>query len=380
MKAVRSLVLSAMCLIGASAVDSAMRLTVVGRTGDGKSTFCNLFMRHFDSTVYNLFPESDDASSQTGLPLSKMAGDIRITDTPGLVDTRGFAQDDQNINTIVAHIKREQINHGFLLILNEQAPRFDKALQDAVKRLMDSFGEGMIAQMGIVFMKAWQKTEIESKLYVANKVVPMIQALNMNLSIPTLPSWQLDGHPESLSRFNDSEAFLSSRHAANARAIGSILQWLQGNPPMSTLQISAAQMELHRQLAAITVALDEERIKRMAFEHQVRVVNATAERLAQAMEATPLQQLRDLASHIMQAVAIICGTVLLMWTGLAKKLVVLTFGDDRRQSMALYVERWSHRLSHRFLRTPLQAQAPPPTDASSVEDKKADKRPEVEAE
>eukprot|EP01039_Chlorochromonas_danica_P007999 gene7999-8821_t len=335
--------------------ESFLRLTVVGRTGDGKSTFCNLFLRHFHHTVvslttntphrdsshtlnphrdsstteespaliYSPFPESEDAGSQTATPLTKTIGHIRITDTPGLVDTRGYQQDDRNIDIIVNHIKREQVNHGFLLVINEQAPRFDKAMQDSVKRLLDSFGEEMLTQLGIVFTKSWFKSHADSAHFVENQIIPMIQALQMNLSVPRLPSWQIDGHPEQLRRFEVPEEVLLKQHQRNKESILSILQWLESNPPMSTLTITAAQHAMQQELEKMRQALLEEKQLRHAFEQQVQLINATASRLVTEMQENKqdshlllAQKIYDIVYLTWQMLLVLCVTFCLLWTRL----------------------------------------------------------------
>lgn len=317
--------------------ESFLRLTVVGRTGDGKSTFCNLFLRHFihrgDSVVmeenpvliHSPFPESEDAGSQTATPLTKTVGHIRITDTPGLVDTRGYQQDDRNIDIIVNHIKREQVNHGFLLVINEQAPRFDKAMQDSVKRLLDSFGEEMLTQLGIVFTKSWFKSHADSAHFVENQIIPMIQALHMNLSVPRLPSWQIDSHPEQLRRFEVPEEVLVKQHQRNKESILSILQWLENNPPMSTLTITAAQHAMQQELEKMRQALLEEKQLRHAFEQQVQLINATASRLVAEMQENKqdnhlllAQKIYDIVLLAWQMILVLCVTLFLLWTGLGR--------------------------------------------------------------
>ncbi|RYY77595.1 hypothetical protein EON63_18435 [archaeon] len=111
-----------------------LRLTVIGRTGDGKSAFSNMFLKHFDPNTTLLFEESSDASSQTSIPTSRdvhigshmlVEGHtqsstlikpytqytVRLTDTPGLIDTRGHSQDDFNMKAIVSFLKKEG-EHG----------------------------------------------------------------------------------------------------------------------------------------------------------------------------------------------------------------------------------------------------------------------------
>lgn len=275
----RTLLVLAAAVSVEAADATALRLTVVGRTGDGKSALCNLLLRYFDSSAANVFPESDDAKSQTGVPLTKVAGNIRITDTPGLVDTRGYLQDDQNIDTIVAHVKREELNHGFLLVINEQAPRFDQALQDSVKRLLDTFGKPMLRQLGVVFTKAWHKSDQESALFVENQIVPMIQELDLNLTVPKLPSWQVDCHPEALFMLGASEEFVQGGHEKNRAAVLSILRWLYQNEPMSTLETTAAQNALQQKLQELQDKLEEEKQRRQEAERLATLMSSKAEKL-----------------------------------------------------------------------------------------------------
>ncbi|RYY77594.1 hypothetical protein EON63_18430 [archaeon] len=73
-------------------------------------------------------------------------------------------------------------SHGFLLVLNEQSVRLDNSIYTSVSRLVDSFGEGMLKQLGVVFTKAFSRSAEDSKRYVENKVRPMIQSMRLNMT------------------------------------------------------------------------------------------------------------------------------------------------------------------------------------------------------
>ena len=84
-----------------------------------------------------IFQTSSGGNSLTNKPTSWMDGtsSFRVVDTPGLLNTNGILQDESNIVHYVAGI--EYVN-GFYLVVNEQSPRFDDGMQNAVKLLVEA--------------------------------------------------------------------------------------------------------------------------------------------------------------------------------------------------------------------------------------------------
>ena len=87
-----------------------------------------------------IFQTSSGGNSFTNKPTSWMDGtsSFRVVDTPGLLDTNGILQDESNIENIVHYVAGIEYVNGFYLVVNEQSPRFDDGMQNAVKLLVES--------------------------------------------------------------------------------------------------------------------------------------------------------------------------------------------------------------------------------------------------
>jgi energy-coupling factor transporter ATP-binding protein EcfA2 len=129
-------------------------LMILGRTGDGKSALALML-----GLLSSPFSDSNQGQSHTHDPVSCRVGDLLVVDNPGLLDSNGGDRDDENIRKIVDTARRYGHVHGFILVLNEQADRFDSAMQNVVRVLADSFGPGALARMGIVFSKSYARAD-----------------------------------------------------------------------------------------------------------------------------------------------------------------------------------------------------------------------------
>merc|ERR1712008_494158 len=66
-------------------------------------------------------------------------------------DTGGVSQDEANIQKIVETVRHEGFVNALLLVVNEECPRFDDGMQNAVKLVVDSFGENSVHRLGILY-------------------------------------------------------------------------------------------------------------------------------------------------------------------------------------------------------------------------------------
>eukprot|EP00731_Ephydatia_muelleri_P005190 Em0002g1366a len=114
---------------------------------------------------------------------------IKLMDTPGLMDTGGVVRDEDNIAKIVQHVSTLGYVNGFILVVNEQAPRFDGGMQDAVKLLVDSFGPLCLRNFAIVYNRAFG---IVSPSESAKRTAEYTEMIMNRTAIPInhLPSWQ----------------------------------------------------------------------------------------------------------------------------------------------------------------------------------------------
>jgi hypothetical protein len=249
--------------VGVSGVDSAIPSTqnstidavrtvvvLIGRTGDGKSASGNLMIsilkhenKHKENSLrveqyrveepINPFSESAGADSHTALPQSFTVDGFRVIDTPGLMDNKGLAKDEENIVEIVKFLIREGAVNGFVLVVNEQAPRFDGPMQDAVKLLVDTFGPEMLNHMGILFTRSTHKIVEESVQYVNEHFVPALKA-KIGYNISFLPSWQVENHPEKLRQgmLNVSRETVDMFHARNIESVRQLKNWASAKPAL----------------------------------------------------------------------------------------------------------------------------------------------------
>ena len=158
----------------------------VGQTGTGKTTVTQVTARLYGSTVE--LETSAGASSHTQqmirIPLNTPFGEVCLSDGPGMMDTAGQDKDERNIRIIVNHARSLGHLHAMLLVLNEAVPRFDKAMQDIVKLLLDSFGSQILGVTGIVYTHACGlKTPTEAEC----KTVEIATMIAQRLGLATPP-------------------------------------------------------------------------------------------------------------------------------------------------------------------------------------------------
>ena len=170
------------------------KVVVIGRTGDGKSALCNLISRRL-GMPQDPFQESDSALSHTHAPAQCQVGTLLVKDTPGLMDSGGVDKDETNIRLIVEDLRAGGYVNACVLVINEQAPRFDSGMQDAVKLIVDSFGAGCLGHLGFVFTKAFGQTTPEGAQSKASEFAGVISN-RTHAAVAHIPAWQVDSHPE----------------------------------------------------------------------------------------------------------------------------------------------------------------------------------------
>jgi DNA polymerase III delta prime subunit len=136
-----------------SAKDGHYKLMILGQTGTGKSTLADAIARHLGySGKEPAFQSSDAIHAHTQAPASVVVKDVKITDTPGLMDTAGREKDIRNMEMIVNAVgcgvfgvlnsgsaamrwsvqaKTDSNLHAVIVTLSEVNPRFDSPMQSA---------------------------------------------------------------------------------------------------------------------------------------------------------------------------------------------------------------------------------------------------------
>ena len=209
----------------------------VGQTGTGKTTVTQLMARQYGSLVE--LETSAGACSHTQqmtrTPLSTdNFGDVGLSDGPGLMDTGGQAKDEKNIRIIVDHAKSLRHLHAMLLVLNEMSPYFDKAMQDIVKLLVDSFGSQVLEVMGIVYTHACGlKTHAEAERKTTEIAAIIAERLGLSAP-PRLPFWRLECIPQHLERIGAPAEHVAVLERNRDSSIEDILRWSSSRKPIST--------------------------------------------------------------------------------------------------------------------------------------------------
>ena len=136
-------------------------LVVIGATGTGKSTLCNILAgrKHDDDS---LFPVSGDMSSCTNKTTAKdlhwrgIRNDLPFTlvDTPGLNDpTPG--KDSLNIAEMAEELKKMKHVNVFLIVFNGSNPRFDHSLIAMIKIFQGMFGSEFLVKNTVFEFTNW---------------------------------------------------------------------------------------------------------------------------------------------------------------------------------------------------------------------------------
>ena len=207
-----------------------INLWMLGPTGAGKSATANNIGRAIGNRAdFNEFGEDGGAASYTRAPQTvrfEWAGKfIAVTDTPGLLDAAGVAQDEKNIRQIVDYARNQNEVHGFILVINEQNPRLEGPVQDAIKVLVDSFGSQIMNNFGIVFTRSTTRTKEESVQWVDREAKRMLE-MKLGFSIRHIPSWQGDNHPEDLAVLKVPQEQIEKNKAQSKTALLEMTRWV----------------------------------------------------------------------------------------------------------------------------------------------------------
>ena len=229
--------------------DVEWKVVIVGRTGDGKSALCNSIVRSL-GVADDPFVESSGANSHTGLLQSFQVGTLQVSDTPGLMDSAGLEQDETNIRLIVQDLRAGSYINAFILVINEQAPRFDGGMQDAVKLVVDSFGPGCLGHVGLVFTKAYGQVTAAEAQQKAGEIIDIINN-RTHFTAPHIPVWQVDCHPERLAAIGVPEELIAARAQATAVALTGISQWVRSKERFKTNDATAAGYKCMQNFVAL---------------------------------------------------------------------------------------------------------------------------------
>ena len=260
-------------------------ISLLGRTGDGKSSFANLIALFYNYLGEKPFEEGHSIHSHTIDPKTITVGDFQITDNPGLMDTGGVTQDEANIVKIVVHAKEVGKQKGFILVVNSQADRFDAGMQSAVKLLVDSFGPQLLTHMGILFTKEMRK-DVASLQIKATELKEAISALT-GYPISHMPFWLVDSFPEELNDVGSPRSYIDSIHERNKQTMIAIKAW---STQLSAIDLSVVEAKLYGATLEAQEAADLiEKLKVERDEQYGRATEADAKYKVDQTEATRIR-------------------------------------------------------------------------------------------
>lgn len=193
---------------------------------------------------------------------------------------------------IVKHAKDMGYVHGFLLVINEQSPRFDSGMQDAVRLLVDTFGPQMLEQMGIIFTRATLRTSEETIAWMQS----FRRLLSDRLEMPVphhIPYWRVDTKPEELRYRGVSEEEVERRAKLNVEAIHDMRRWLLTLDAMDVSRVVADEYE-------VTKRLKEQQQQVERLEEEAKDARRRADALAVEAERTKSAEIHREAERLKQ--------------------------------------------------------------------------------
>ncbi len=115
---------------------SSTILTVIGKTGAGKSSFCNLLV---GSPQFKVGPDLTQGVTQmtSYTDVTFKRDNFRVIDTQGYCDSKG--NDYENSKQMLTILKEQPCIHAFILVLNGHEIRWDAALLQMLDLLDQTF-------------------------------------------------------------------------------------------------------------------------------------------------------------------------------------------------------------------------------------------------
>ena len=150
-------------------------LLVLGKTGTGKSSLCNVISGHpHDATIYPVSAHPESCTQKTKFANVLFNGDTSMPIT--LIDTMGFddatKKDDAAIIAELVDKLNNECDHVnlFMIAINGQAPRLDGSLLTMIKIYEGMFTEKFWQQTVVVFTRISQDPKTKKKRETNNKM------------------------------------------------------------------------------------------------------------------------------------------------------------------------------------------------------------------
>ena len=150
------------------------KMLLIGETGSGKTSFLNLLYNcatvqdlgcGFEADGHEQFKQFNDIKLENAKALSietttkdatlynVEVGDLKVgvIDTPGFGDSRGFIQDETNVQRIISALKKEEYINCVCLIINGRQARASASLKHVLTEILVILPRDILDNVIVVF-------------------------------------------------------------------------------------------------------------------------------------------------------------------------------------------------------------------------------------
>lgn len=246
----------------------------VGETGTGKTTFLSFLGNVLNGKGPNHFTIAHDDANESGGKMNQSQTNsakmyqftsrngitVRILDTPGFADTRGFGRDEQHKASIAGVIENSiPTVHAVIILANGTEARLGAATDYAMTTLTSIFPTTLAENIGIVF------THVASRLssnFEQDSLPPILKDRDNKqffLNNP-LALWKKlvkfrNENPTNLRDLEEYEDAVNASHTKGLRELVRLFDWLDGLVPQPTHDIIDLQKKSQEIEDRITSAM-----------------------------------------------------------------------------------------------------------------------------
>jgi calcineurin-like phosphoesterase family protein len=161
----------------------------------------------------------------------------QVIDNIQITDTAGFLKNGVSSEQILRSIVEQVLFYALIIVINSQdAPRDYKHyyhIWDAVKVIVDLFGNTVLDHVGILFTHA-HHSQPDRANRNTNQIRDRIAQSTSYLIIGHVPSWEIDTYPEQLAEIGASPLYIQKRTFEVNVALEDIVRWIRMQPPCIT--------------------------------------------------------------------------------------------------------------------------------------------------